>query len=90
MSLPQGGIPWYLEGFEPDGLCVQDERYDGLKVRREMSEPLSEMDEAELTEMGVGLEPQVDASVDVAMTDELEAVTPAKKAPGKKRKRSKW
>ena len=69
---------------------MQDERYDGLKVRREMSEPLSEMDEAELTEMGVGLEPQADASVDVAMTDEVETITPAKKAPTRKRKRSKW
>jgi len=90
VSLPQGGIPWYLEGFEPDGLSVQDERYDGLKVRREMSEPLSEMDEAELTEMGVSLEPQVDASVDAVMTDEVGAITPAKKAPTRKRKRSKW
>lgn len=83
----QGGIPWYFEGFEPSGLIIQDERYDGLKIRREMSEPLSEMDEAELTEIGVGIEPDVDT----VMEEEVATPVPsAKKAATKKRRRSKW
>jgi NuA3 HAT complex component NTO1 len=83
----QGGIPWYFEGFEPSGLIIQDERYDGLKIRREMSEPLSEMDEAELTEIGVGIQPDMD----VIMEEQVAAPTPiTKKAAAKKRRRSKW
>lgn len=88
--LPQGGVPWYLEGFEPEGLVINDERYDGEKVRREMSEPLSEMDEEELTGMGVDLKP----IEEVPSSDQAGEASPAvsssaRKSSVRKRKR-KW
>lgn len=59
MQIGQGGIPWYVEAFDPDGTSIYDERWTGQQVLREMSEELSEMDEDELTgldTMGVDAE----------------------------------
>lgn len=44
-----GGIPWYMEPFDPDGTTIQDERWTGRELVRGMSEELSDMDEAELS-----------------------------------------
>ncbi|KAK5467845.1 hypothetical protein LTS15_000818 [Exophiala xenobiotica] len=52
----EGGIPWYVAQFDPDGLTVFEERWTGPEVLRDMSEELSEMDEDEL----LGLGPQDD------------------------------
>jgi len=49
----QGGVPWYLEPFDPVGTTVHEERYTGRAVLRDMSEELSDMDEAELTELSI-------------------------------------
>jgi len=88
--LPQGGVPWYLEGFEPDGLVVNDEQYDGEKVRRAMSEPLSEMDEEELSGMGVDVKPVEEIpSSDVAGEAILAVPSSARRSSVRKRKR-KW
>ncbi|KAK3687017.1 hypothetical protein LTR37_019226 [Vermiconidia calcicola] len=46
-----GGIPWYLEPFDPLGTTVHEERYTGRAVLRDMSEELSDMDEDTLTEL---------------------------------------
>lgn len=46
--LSQGGIPWYLEPFDPVGTSIQEERWTGREVVRGMSEELSEIDEDEL------------------------------------------
>lgn len=47
--LSGGGIPWYMEPFDPDGTTIQDERWTGRELVRGMSEELSDMDEAELS-----------------------------------------
>ncbi|KAL8763551.1 MAG: hypothetical protein Q9184_000677 [Pyrenodesmia sp. 2 TL-2023] len=47
--LSSGGIPWYMEPFDPDGTTVQEERWTGRDLVRGMSEELSDMDEAELS-----------------------------------------
>ena len=48
-----GGVPWYLEPFDPVGTTVHEERYTGRAVLRDMSEELSDMDEDTLTELAV-------------------------------------
>lgn len=48
----QGGIPWYVAQFDPEGLVIFEERWTGPEVLRDMSEELSEMDEDELQTLG--------------------------------------
>jgi len=48
----QGGIPWYVAQFDPEGMTIYEERWTGPEVLREMSEELSEMDEDELQGLG--------------------------------------
>lgn len=47
--LSQGGIPWYMECFDPVGTTVEEERWKGRELVRGMSEDLSDMDEEELS-----------------------------------------
>jgi NuA3 HAT complex component NTO1 len=47
----QGGIPWYMEPFDPDGTTIHEERWTGREVVRGMSEELSDMDEDEVDEL---------------------------------------
>lgn len=87
----QGGIPWYLEPFDPVGTTINEERWTGREVLREMSEELSEMDEDELRGMGVEIDdekPAADA-LDEAAVARVEA---AKKAAAAKRRklRNRW
>ena len=51
-AMVQGGIPWYVAQFDPDGTTIHEERWTGPEVLREMSEELSEMDEEELQGLG--------------------------------------
>ena len=46
--LAYGGIPWYVEPFDPVGTTIHDERWTGREVLRDMSEELSELDDDEL------------------------------------------
>ena len=48
-----GGVPWYLEPFDPVGTTVHTERYTGRDVLRDMSEELSDIDDDTLTELAV-------------------------------------
>ena len=48
-SLSQGGIPWYMECFDPVGTTIEEERWKGRELVRGMSEDLSDMDEEELS-----------------------------------------
>ena len=48
-ALSGGGIPWYMEPFDPDGTTIHEERWTGRELVRGMSEELSDMDEAELS-----------------------------------------
>ncbi|KAF2858547.1 hypothetical protein K470DRAFT_259726 [Piedraia hortae CBS 480.64] len=47
----RGGVPWYLELFDPEGTTIHEERYTGREVLRDMSEELTDMDEQTLTEL---------------------------------------
>ena len=51
-GLTEGGIPWYVEQFDPNGTTIYEERWTGPEVLRGMSEELSEMDDAELQDLG--------------------------------------
>jgi NuA3 HAT complex component NTO1 len=46
--LANGGIPWYMEAFDPVGTTVHEEKWTGRDVLRDMSEELSELDDDEL------------------------------------------
>lgn len=46
--LSNGGIPWYMDPFDPEGTTIQEERWTGRELVRGMSEELSDMDEEEL------------------------------------------
>lgn len=94
-ALGGGGIPWYVEAFDPFGTTIYDERWTGQQVLREMSEELSEMDEDEL--QGLGPDDSVlptDVTLDSMIVDEADAL-PAdgvggavKKGKGAKGRRS--
>lgn len=47
--LARGGIPWYMEPFDPVGTTIQEERWTGRELVRGMSEELSDMDEEQLS-----------------------------------------
>ena len=47
--LSNGGIPWYMDPFDPDGTTIEEERWTGRELVRGMSEELSDMDEEELS-----------------------------------------
>ena len=83
-ALTHGGIPWYVEQFDPVGTTVYDERWTGREVLRSMSEDLSEMDEEELRGLGgaefdeVVTEPTI--KIDNAEISPRKAAQKAKKA----------
>ena len=74
-SLAQGGIPWYVEQFDPDGTTIYEERWTGPEVLRGMSEELSEMDDDELQGLGPT---DVDGTENV-IEPSLEVVAPSAK-----------
>lgn len=49
--LAHGGIPWYVEAFDPKGTSVFEERWLGKDVLRDLSEELSDMDEGDLQDL---------------------------------------
>ncbi|KAK7965049.1 hypothetical protein PG988_010053 [Apiospora saccharicola] len=51
--LADGGVPWYLKGFEPEGTSALQEQWPGKEAIRGLSEELTEMDEDELKGLGV-------------------------------------
>ena len=83
----KGGVPWYMEHFDPDGTTIQEERWTGRELVRGMSEDLSDMDEEELSglvdvdEMDGGL----DAVNDVSEQQAAEAAEKKRKAAKRKR-----
>ena len=81
--LVHGGIPWYVEAFDPHGTIVQEERWTGKDVLRDLSEELSDMDEEELHDLGV--EDGIAANI---AANEVDGIGKANKraAPKKKRK----
>lgn len=86
LELPQGGVPWYLEPFDPVGTTIHEERWTGREVLRDMSEELSEIDEEELRGMGEEVDDGISgrAGIDDAASAEADA---AKKAAAAKRRK---
>jgi len=55
-TLTNGGIPWYLKDFYPEGTSVLQEKWTGRDVVSRMSEELSDMDEDELKGLGADVD----------------------------------
>lgn len=92
----EGGIPWYVAAFDPDGLNVYEERWTGPEVLRELSEELSEMDEDELLGLGPGDdlvgngdEASVGKELDSSITDPITKKKMIRKG-GKRNRTSEW
>lgn len=74
-NLPcEGGIPWYVAPFDPEGTTIFEERWTGPEVLRELSEELSEMDEDELQGLGPGAD-IVEESIVVGVGQETDPAT---------------
>jgi len=78
--LVNGGIPWYLKEFHPEGTSIVQERVIGKDAVSQRSEDLSDMDEDELKGLGVDVDETGDAIVAVA------GIPKPKKAKAKKKK----
>ncbi|RMZ92356.1 hypothetical protein DV736_g448, partial [Chaetothyriales sp. CBS 134916] len=80
-----GGIPWYVEQFDPEGTTIYEERWTGQQVLRELSEELSEMDEEELGALGADeMDIELDQVRENTIADEL-VRSPNKKGGAKKK-----
>lgn len=89
--LAKGGIAWYLAPFDPVGTTVNDERYTGRAVLRDMSEELSDMDEDTLTELATGADNTPAASAGLRASVPSPVVAQKKAAAKKKRgRRQQW
>lgn len=88
-ALSGGGIPWYMEPFDPDGTTIQEERWTGRDLVRGMSEELSDMDEAELSGL-VGNDTTGEAIMEPqeAVDEEKAAKAAARKKAAARRKRN--
>ncbi|KAL9107608.1 MAG: hypothetical protein Q9227_007511 [Pyrenula ochraceoflavens] len=51
-QIGHGGIPWFAQAFDPDGLTLHEEKWTGRELVRDMSEELSEMGDDELHDLG--------------------------------------
>ncbi|RYP45917.1 hypothetical protein DL768_007785 [Monosporascus sp. mg162] len=54
-TLTEGGIPWYLRDFEPEGTSAVRDQWPGRDAVRSLSEELTDIDEDELEGLGVEL-----------------------------------
>ncbi|KAI1492162.1 PHD-finger domain-containing protein [Biscogniauxia mediterranea] len=88
-TLTEGGIPWYLQQFEPEGTSAVQEQWQGRDAVRSLSEELTEIDDDELKGLGVEInEDSITASpANGGTTTEVVNTSPTKKgAKAKKRK----
>jgi NuA3 HAT complex component NTO1 len=84
----EGGIPWYVEQFDPEGTTIYEERWTGPEVLREMSEELSEMDEDELEGLAaVSIEADEKGRASGAKTNSSPLKKSGLKKNGKRRRR---
>ncbi|KAK8056555.1 hypothetical protein PG993_001782, partial [Apiospora rasikravindrae] len=94
--LADGGVPWYLKGFEPEGTSALQEQWPGKEAIRGLSEELTEMDEDELKGLGVdfSMDDDIDtpsannvsnaaATTAVAATTETSSLLGSAKKPAK-------
>jgi NuA3 HAT complex component NTO1 len=86
-----GGIPWYVETFDPEGTSISEERWTGKDVLRDMSEELSEMDEDELQGLGHRAELDLDVRGAVGADDDGGLLSPKRALKkGKKPRGNDW
>lgn len=87
-TLSCGGIPWYMEPFDPMGTTIYEERWTGRELVRGMSEDLSDMDEEELS----GLNPLDEGASSSAncIAEEQAAKEKAKKRKAANARRRRW
>ncbi len=83
----QGGIPWYMEPFDPSGTTIQEERWTGRELVRGMSEDLSDMDEEELSGLVDvdDMDGGPDAAIDISEQQAAEAAEKKRKAAKRRR-----
>ena len=81
---PHGGIPWYMQPFDPQGTTIHDERWTGREVLRGMSEELSELDDDALEDLAD------DELAKAAEKTGEEAAKAKKKAAAAKRRRNRY
>lgn len=86
-SLSAGGIPWYLEGFDPDGTTVYEERWVGREGAQSLSDDLSDMDEEELSGLVDNKEMGLEATATTAATTTTANTTTNVNGNGKKMQR---
>ena len=55
-TLTEGGVPWYLRNFEPEGTTAIEEQWAGRDAVRSLSEELTDMDEEELNDLEFNVE----------------------------------
>ncbi len=84
-----GGIPWYMDPFDPIGTTIHEERWTGRDVVRSMSEELSDMDDEELQglvdeEMADAGQEGDDGIIDATAADK--GTPPRRKGGGKRRR----
>ncbi|KAI9776942.1 MAG: nuA3 HAT complex component nto1 [Geoglossum umbratile] len=86
--LAHGGIPWYMQPFDPIGTVIHEERWTGREVLRGMSEELSEIDDDELRGLvdndpdGYGQD--IDGNIQANVVDTT--ATPSRKKASKRAK----
>lgn len=91
--LAEGGVIWYLKGYEPQGTSVLGEHWAGREAVRMLSEDLTDMDDEELKGLGMDVDQGVSsAAVEVEAEAEADshvdaATTGAKAKASKVKKR---
>lgn len=78
-ALTEGGIPWYLKNFEPDGTTAIEEQWAGRAAVRSLSEELTDMDEEELNDLEFNVE---DSTITASPVDAPPAAASARKLRG--------
>ncbi|CAJ2506437.1 Uu.00g005670.m01.CDS01 [Anthostomella pinea] len=88
-TLTEGGYPWYLQEFEPQGTSAVLQQWKGRDAVRSLSEELTEIDEDEIKGLGVELdnEDSITASPAASATAVGGANTSPTKKPAKAKKR---
>lgn len=67
-TLTEGGIPWYLKRFEPEGTTAIEEQWAGRDAVRSLSEELTDMDDDELNDLEFNVE---DSTITASPADAL-------------------
>ncbi|KAI0128617.1 bromodomain containing 1 [Xylariales sp. AK1849] len=87
--LVNGGIPWYLRSFEPEGTSVVLQQWPGKDVMRSLSEELTEMEEDELKGLGADINEGSNTTTSAISTNTAEAGVAAFTSPAKKTTKAK-